>query len=72
MMTILTILGVSLISLAIWALICNQRTYKQRRLIYPKYGEPDYWEKRRKFKSVDYGTHHITLMMFKDAKELYK
>jgi hypothetical protein len=75
MMTALVILGILMIifsAIGIWALICNERTYIQRMNMLPRPDDPDYWEKAHRFRSVDYDTHLVTLMMFKDAKELYK
>ena len=71
-MTALVILSILMIALPVWALICNERTHIQRMNMLPLPDDPDYWEKLRKFRSVDYDTHLFTLMMFKDAKELYQ
>ena len=74
-MTALVILGILMsifIALPVWALICNERTYIQRMNMFPLHDDPDLEEKLRKFRSVDYDTHLFTLMMFKDAKELYQ
>ena len=72
MISVISIIVISVIAIAVWGLICNNRTYKQRIELLPRPDDPDYWEKVRRFYSVDYDTHLFTLMMFKDAKELYK
>lgn len=56
---------------AIWGLICNDRTFKERRKLYPDTDDPDFWEKSTAIARVSYDDHMKELFFFRDPKKLY-
>lgn len=68
-------LGVTIVTflIAIWVLICNQRTYKQRTIIikdmFSDLGTPN---KQDAYDSVSYEKHMFALVCFRNPDNLYK
>lgn len=58
----------------IWALVCNNRTYKQRSELLNSMSKDidQFWYQMSIYQSVSYDKHFWTLMRFGNAKRLYK
>lgn len=60
------------LAVAIWVLICNQRTYRQRiRLINRRPKGADFWAYSCEFGDVSYDEHLWTLVRLGDPRKLY-
>lgn len=56
----------------VWALVCNDRTYKQRdQIIDTIYAQPDWKQLSAQFGAVGYSAHVLSLMLFRDPNKLY-
>lgn len=62
------------ISVSLWALYCNNKTFEDRQKRLRKMGELDsdeFWRAVNQFNQVSYDRHLRTRMLFKDPNRLY-
>ena len=72
---LIALMPISFLSLSIWYLICNEKTYKSKtklndRIFASKRGE-DYWEYSGLRDRVSYKQHLIALFLFRNPWKLY-
>jgi len=56
----------------VWIIIVNEITYKQRIAMIPDVGDPQFYEKLNRLRSVTYNQHMWRLATFRSAKSLYE
>jgi len=63
---------VVVIGIAVWALVCNDKTCDQRMDIFPNVNDDMFWSKVRIYERVTYDQHFWALLTFRDPMKLYE